>query len=60
MMSDNTTNNYCTAFISLDHLCMEQSEKDKLIQEMNELSSDFSKNKERMTEIAKILLAEHY
>lgn len=39
---------------------MEQSEKDKLIQEMNELSSDFPKNKERMTEIAKILLAEHY
>jgi hypothetical protein len=60
MMSDNTTNNYCTAFISLDHLYMEQSEKDKLIQEMNELSSDFTKNKERMMEIAKILLAEHY
>lgn len=59
-MSDNITNNYCTAFIPLDHLYMEQSEKDKLIQEMNELSSDFTKNKERMTEIAKILLAEHY
>jgi hypothetical protein len=39
---------------------MEQSEKDKLIQEMNELSSDFTKNKERMMEIAKILLADHY
>lgn len=39
---------------------MDKEEKDKLIQELNELSSDFSKNKERMTEIAKILLAEHY
>ena len=39
---------------------MEQSEKDALVQELNELSSDFPKNKERMTEIAKILLAEHY
>jgi hypothetical protein len=27
---------------------------------MNELSSDFTKNKDRMMEIAKILLAEHY
>ena len=39
---------------------MDKEEKDKLIQEMNELSSDFPKNKERMMEIAKILLAEHY
>lgn len=39
---------------------MDKAEKDKLIQEMNELSSDFPKNKERMMEIAKILLAEHY
>jgi hypothetical protein len=27
---------------------------------MNELSSDFTKNKDRMMEIAKILLADHY
>ena len=39
---------------------MDKEEKDKLIQEMNELSSDFPKNKERMMEIAKILLADHY
>ena len=39
---------------------LDKAEKDKLIQEMNELSSDFPKNKERMMEIAKILLAEHY
>lgn len=39
---------------------MDKEEKDKLIQEMNELSSDFPNNKERMMEIAKILLAEHY
>jgi hypothetical protein len=39
---------------------MDKEEKDKLIQEMNELSSDFTKNKDRMMEIAKILLADHY
>lgn len=39
---------------------MDKSEKDNLIQEMNKLSLDFTKNKERMIEIAKILLAEHY
>ena len=39
---------------------LDKAEKDKLIQEMNELSSDFTKNKERMMEIAKILLADHY
>ena len=39
---------------------MEKSEKDKLIQELNELSVDAKNNKERMVEIAKILLAEHY
>ena len=39
---------------------MEKSEKDKLIQELNELSTDFKNNKERMVEIAKILLAEHF
>ena len=43
------------------------NEKDKLIQEMNELSNytwiseeEKAKRKERMVEIAKILLAEHY
>ena len=39
---------------------MEKSEKDALVQELNELSTDARKNKPRMIEIAKILLAEHY
>ena len=39
---------------------MEKSEKDKLVKELNELSTDARKNKERMVEIAKILLADHY
>lgn len=39
---------------------MEKSEKDKLVKELNELSADARKNKERMVEIAKILLADHY
>ena len=39
---------------------MEKSEKDALIQELNELSVDAKNNKARMIEIAKILLAEHY
>lgn len=39
---------------------MEKSEKDKLVKELNELSQDSVKNKERMIEIAKILLADHY
>ena len=39
---------------------MNKSEKDKLIQELNELSVDAKNNKERMVEIAKILLADHY
>ena len=46
---------------------MEKSEKDKLIQEMNELSDytgiseeEKESRKARMVEIAKILLSEHY
>jgi hypothetical protein len=39
---------------------MEKSEKDKLVKELNELSADAKKNKQRMIEIAKILLADHY
>ena len=39
---------------------MEKSEKDALIKELNELSTDAIHNKERMIEIAKILLADHY
>ena len=39
---------------------MEKSEKDKLVKELNELSSNAKENKARMIEIAKILLAEHY
>ena len=31
-----------------------------LVEELNELSTDFEKNKERMVEIAKILLTDHY
>jgi hypothetical protein len=39
---------------------MEKSEKDALVKELNELSADARKNKQRMIEIAKILLADHY
>ena len=39
---------------------MEKSEKDNLVRELNELYVDPKKNKERMIEIAKILLADHY
>lgn len=39
---------------------MAETEKDKLVQELNQLSENFEKNKERMVEIAKILLTEHY
>ena len=39
---------------------MEKSEKDNLVRELNELSVDPKKNKARMVEIAKILLADHY
>ena len=35
-------------------------EKDDLIKELNNLSTNFEKNKERMVEIAKILLTDHY
>lgn len=39
---------------------MTETEKDKLVQELNQLSENFEKNKERMVEIAKILLTDHY
>ena len=39
---------------------MDKEEARKLIDELNELSSNFEKNKERMVEIAKILLTDHY
>ena len=46
---------------------MDKSERDKLVQEMNDLSDtrwlteeQKASNKARMIEIAKILLAEHY
>jgi hypothetical protein len=38
---------------------MEENYK-SLVEELNELSTDFEKNKERMVEIAKVLLARHY
>ena len=37
-----------------------KEEYKSLIEELNELSTDFKKNKERMVEIAKILLIDHY
>ena len=39
---------------------MEKTEKDKLIEELNQLSENFEKNKQRMIEIARILLHDHY
>ena len=37
-----------------------ETEKQKLIAELNQLSENFEKNKQRMIEIAKILLHDHY
>ena len=37
-----------------------KSEYTKLVEELNQLSDNFEKNKDRMVEIAKILLTEHY
>lgn len=37
-----------------------ETEKQKLIAELNQLSENFEKNKDRMVEIAKILLTDHY
>ena len=37
-----------------------KEEYKSLIEELNELSTDFEKNKDRMVEIAKILLTDHY
>lgn len=37
-----------------------EEEYKSLIEELNELSTNFEKNKDRMVEIAKILLTEHY
>jgi len=39
---------------------LEWKSKDELVQELNQLSNDFPKNKSRMVEIAKVLLARHY
>jgi len=39
---------------------MDKEEARRLIDELNELSSDSEKNKARMVEIAKILLTDHY
>jgi len=39
---------------------MDKAEARELIEELNDLSSNFEKNKERMVEIAKILLTDHY
>ena len=39
---------------------MDKAEARKLIDELNDLSSNFEKNKERMVEIAKILRTDHY
>lgn len=37
-----------------------KEEYKNLVEELNELSTNFEKNKERMVEIAKILLTDHY
>ena len=37
-----------------------ETEKQKLIAELNQLSENFEKNKQRMIEIARILLHDHY
>jgi len=37
-----------------------KEEYKSLVEELNELSTDFEKNKDRMVEIAKILLTDHY
>ena len=37
-----------------------KEEYKSLVEELNNLSTNFEKNKERMVEIAKILLAEHF
>ena len=37
-----------------------KEEYKSLVEELNNLSTNFEKNKERMVEIAKILLTEHY
>lgn len=37
-----------------------KEEYKSLVEELDELSTDFEKNKERMVEIAKILLTDHY
>lgn len=39
---------------------MEKSEKDNLVNELKQLSQDTKHNKQRMIEIAKILLADYY
>lgn len=60
MMSLSMKNDFMTNQIYIFPLLMDNSEKDKLIEELNQLSSDSLKNKQRMIEIAKILLTEHY
>ena len=37
-----------------------KSEYNKLVEELNQLSENFPATKDRMVEIAKILLTEHY
>ena len=37
-----------------------EEEYKSLVEELNELSTNFEKNKDRMVEIAKILLTDHY
>jgi hypothetical protein len=39
---------------------LEWKSKDELVQELNQLSNDSPRNKQRMVEIAKVLLARHY
>jgi hypothetical protein len=37
-----------------------EEEYKNLVEELNNLSTNFEKNKDRMVEIAKVLLAKHY
>ena len=47
-------------FLNNDNSDLNSLTKDKLVQELNQLSNDFPRNKQRMVEIAKVLLARHY
>ena len=51
--------NLCNLYTYLQ-IMEKETEKQKLIAELNQLSENFEKNKQRMIEIARILLHDHY